>query len=483
MLGITSGARAGPLEELDQLAVAGGALERMAMRYVYGGDGLVVSDDHGVHWRALCADGIRAGGTMPPPVKLGRIAIDGDGTLYLSTFAGLLHDDGRGCNWQSEPLFANRWVTDVVAHPTDPDVLFALTSDASPDAKNGVFRRDADGTWHALGTQDALLLGRLHVVERGAGKLRMVQRGVRGMYGTAPNFRPNFVVRVSDDMGKTWTEHEFGETEGTPDVEAVDPTDPDRIVASLRFDRPEFGGEKEQDQVLVSEDAGRTFAEYLRVTAFGGIDFAPDGRVWIGDRGDTFGTQAPSGLFFAASLAQKPTKLTGTLQLRCVDHRSDSDDLFVCQPYEAGQLGANGKGYARAFSFRTVPEFVACEGVDFASVCSMAFLGAWCGVSHFPEAPLCCVYPNRQGVSTAEPGDAGSGTVVVDCSADAGETDAGTPHRRDAAAADGGVGPARRASDCGCRSATPSGGRVEAAWGALLALVASVRLRRRHRSR
>lgn len=473
-LGIASGVRAGPLEELEQVVVGSSASGRMALRYVYGGEGLVLSDDGGAHWRALCANAIRPAGSMAAPVRLGRIAIGADGTMYMTTFTGLLRDDGRGCGWRGEGPFTDQWVTDVVVHPTDPDVLFATTSNGSPDAKNGVYRRDADGSWHAVGTQDAILIGRLHVVPRGAGKLRFIERAVRGMYGTAPNFRPRFVVRVSDDMGMTWAEHEFGDAEGTVEVEAVDPTNPDRIVASLRFDSPEGGGTKKQeDQVLVSEDLGEKFTKYLRVTQFGGIDFAPDGRLWIGDRGDSFDPEAPSGLFFAPSLADAPKKVDGSLVLRCVDYRSEDDGLFVCQPYEAGLVGIDGKGYRKVFGFREAADFVACDGTPVAPLCAEHLLAAWCGASHFPQAPMCCVYPNRQGV------DAGACAIAEDAGrlpwADAAPTGA---HADVDAARDGAKGKGSEGG-CGCRIESHASRSARSGLpAALVAFVTAWRIRR-----
>ncbi len=462
-LGIASGVRAGPLEELDQLAVAPTDPDRMVLRYLHGGEGLVFSRDGGASWRALCADGIRPAGSMAPPVRLGRIALDADGVLYMATFTGLVRDDGAGCNWQVEGPFADQWVTDVVTHPGDPRILYATTSNAGPDAENGVYRRDADGAWHAVGTQDAILIGRLHVVDLGKGKLRMYERAVRGMFGTTPNFRPRYLVRSSDDLGETWAEHEFGDTEGVMEVEAVDPTNADRIVVSLRFEAEEAGATKpSRDRVLVSDDRGKSFSEYLDLTQFGGVDFAPDGRIWIGDRGDSLDSDAPSGLFFATSLAEAPTRVDDTLALRCVDYRPGSDEVFVCQPYEAGRIAVDGSGYARDFAFDAVLDFVACDGLDFAPICAEALLGGWCGASHFPQAPLCCGYPDRQG--------------VPHCSVEGGVVDAASPDAdAGAAAADSGgdAGLARGAEgDCGCRiarRASPPGG---AGLLALLALIA-----------
>ena len=103
----------------------------------------------------------------------------------------------------------------------------------------------------------------------------------------------------------------------------------------------------------------KSFEPYVELTQFGGVEMAADGRIWIGDRGDSFDAEAPSGLLFAASLDDEPTRTNEELQVRCVEHRQDPERLFVCQPFEAGWLGVDGTGYEKSFDFREVDEFFA----------------------------------------------------------------------------------------------------------------------------
>jgi hypothetical protein len=410
---------------------------------------------------------------MAAPPRLGRIAMDGDGTVYMATFQGLLRDDGTGCGWESVPEFAGQWVTDVSVHPADPNTMFAATSTGGVDIASSVHRRDPDGTWREIATHPEVLIGRLFVIERASGELRMYERAVHGMFGTPPEVRPRYVMRVSDDEGATWEEYEFGDTPGQIEIEAVDPTDADRVVVSLRSDVPEGATRKMAiDRVLVSNDRGETFSDYAEVTRFGGIDFASDGRVWIGDRGDPFDPKAPLGLWFAMSLGEAPRRVNDRFAVHCVDYRSDADDLFVCQAYEAGTLGADGSGYARSFAFEDVKEFVSCGSESIAPVCAEYLLGGWCGASHFPQAPLCCIYPHRQG---ADAGACASSTPDPGGIADAGRREGGS-------AGDAGRGPGSDAPDgCGCRAAgTERRGQGAAMWGlGLLALRVARRARRR----
>src|SRR6185503_9190446 len=119
----------------------------------------------------------------------------------------------------------------------------------------------------------------------------------------------NYVIRVSDDDGATWTEHVYGAAGGLLNVQAVDPTNPDRLVISI--ERPGDAGPlpATADSVLVSSDQGKTFEPYLTVTEIGGVAFAPDGRVWIGDAGNGLDPTQPQGLYFAKSLEEPATKL------------------------------------------------------------------------------------------------------------------------------------------------------------------------------
>ncbi len=384
-------ALADPVEVLSQFAVDPAHPDVRVLRYDYGGGGLVFSRDGGASWQLMCATGLMpAGGDSAP--ALGRVAFDGEGHLYIATFGALLRDDATGCAWSTDGPFDGKWVSDVTPHPSDPTVVFAITSTGGEGQTNGVYRRDADGSWEALGTQEAILISRLHVVDLGGGALRFYVGGVNGTLGTAPNEKPNYVIRVSDDLGETWTEHAFGETDGNLRLEAIDPTNPDRLVVVIDHESSS-GVAVALDQIMVSDDQGATFSEWAGAVSFGGLAFAPDGRVWFGDGGDPAVSSGDKGLYFAASLDAVPAQVNGDLQVTCVDYVEAADELFVCSKFSAGTADLDTGEVTDQFSFNEVEDFVACADKDVCAACARQLLGNWCGgITHFPESKVCCCY-------------------------------------------------------------------------------------------
>ncbi|MDD9933348.1 MAG: hypothetical protein OXT09_07095 [Myxococcales bacterium] len=432
MLMPAAGALAGPLEETEQLTVHPSDPSRMVLRYINGGEGLVFSEDGGESWGALCARATKPESLERAPSKMGDLAISNDGTLFMGTFTAMLVNEGAdGCGWAEDPLFSGAWITDISHHPTDPDVLFAVTSTA-PDGMNGVYRREGSGPWEAIGVKDEIDINELFVVQLPGGGLRLYVRAIRGTIGEPPDLKPNYVLRHSDDMGDTWTEYAFGETDGKVSLEGVDPTSADRIVVAIARERPEVGGAmaKDPDSLMVSSDRGQSFAEYLTMTTFGGAAFASDGQLWVGDRGDSFDPEAAAGLFHSTSLDAEATKVNDQIQVRCIEPLAD-DELFICQPWEAGRIKLDGTGYERMFAYDEVDRYVACDELDLVEECRQPMLSAWCGVSHFPEAKMCCPYPDRVSMdSNLVPGEEVP-TIVLDCPdpapPDAGMMDPTTP--------------------------------------------------------
>src|SRR5262249_32824479 len=126
---------------------------------------------------------------------------------------------------------------------------------------------------------------------------------------------------------------------GTLHVQGVDPTNPDRIVVSI--ERPGDSGTPAQtaDSVLVSNDQGKTFEPYLTITEIGGVAFAPDGRIWIGDAGNALDPTQPVGLYFAQSLDKPATELSkANYPVQCLDYQSGTGTLYACQRFTFGMV-------------------------------------------------------------------------------------------------------------------------------------------------
>ncbi|MGD8859099.1 MAG: MYXO-CTERM sorting domain-containing protein [Myxococcales bacterium] len=505
----TSRAHAGPPEELDQIEVHPDDPNRVALRYVNGGDGMVYSTDAGSSWGALCSDAIITPTSDRTPPALVDVAFAEDGTLFLGGYLSLKVDEGGdGCGWTQDPLFDGVWITDIEHHPSDPSQLFLVTA-TSPDGMNGMYRRQGSGAWELVGQKEMInQLDRVRLVELEGGGVRIYQSGIHGMIGEGVGARPNYVLRVSDDMGATWEEFAFGETDGQVALEAVDPSNPDRIVVAVRRERENIGGgaAKPMDSVMVSSDRGETFTEYAQLTTFGGVDVAADGRVWIGDRGDPFELDIPHGLLSAATLDTAPAFVNEELRVRCVSHRASDDRVMVCQPDQAGTVAADGSDYQRFFDFHNVDNYVACTDRNMVTTCRQQMLSGWCGASHFPEAKFCCPYPDRVSMDTnIMPGDEAP-EFTLDCpmTGDPGDMmtdpDAGmamtpdmmTPDQGTPSTPTGAAGTGVPATDTGsgggggddggCACAAPGAGASHGAF-ALLGASFALLMRRRRRPR
>ncbi len=432
-------AHAGPPELLVQLAMHPTDPGVMALRYVNGQDGALFTTDGGANWTLLCGSAM-----FDLSVHRSALAMTSDGLALMGAFTGLWHDDGHACGWTEEPQFDGQWVDGFATDPLDPTVTYAVTS--SGGKLNGVFRRAAGGSWADFGTKDEVLIGQMLVVAHGNGR-RFYLGAVKGTVTVDGGVvLPNYVVRVSDDDGATWTDNAYGPTDATTSkfrLEAVDPTNPDRIVAAI--ERPEDAPPPASttDTVLISDDQGKTFKEYLTITEVGtesnSVAFATDGRLWIADQGGSDPSE-PKGLWFSQSLDAKPTHLSNA-PVYCLGYQEATNTLYTCTEVtgvpEFGTVNAKSGVFTASLDLRTVKNFVACPGQDVATACEDQLCLAYCGFGHFAQAPVCCAYdtptcgPATSPVPTSCPTPRDAGTANR-------ARDAGTMGSRDASA-DGSV--------------------------------------------
>jgi hypothetical protein len=404
---------AGPVEQLEQFAIHPSDPDVMAIRYTYGGDGVLYSDDGGASFKLLCLAAVD-----PALRRSGTIAFGGDGHMVMGVFDGLYEDSGAGCGWSAEASLTGTWISDLTPDPSDPGVIFLTTSKSSGGGPlpNGLVRRSADGTYEPFGSQEELLITRVKIAATDNG-LRFYQSAIMGMIPSTiegmPPEVPNYIIRVSDDDAQTFEAFPFGETDGAFRLVAVDPTNPDRIVALI--DR-----EGDSDELLVSSDRGATFSSYLEpLSNFGAITLTSDGRVFIGETGLSTDPSASVGLWSAANLDTTPQKLA-EYPVRCLHHRPADDTLFVCQRWTFGTADPADGTFTETMKFTTVPDFIACDGVDMAATCETQLCRDYCGPGHFAQAPVCEAYDQQycgpcvaamesNGTAQCESGGAGSG--------------------------------------------------------------------------
>jgi hypothetical protein len=339
----------------------------------------------------------------------------------MGVFTGMWHDDGHSCAWKNEPKVDGLWIASLALDPADPNVAYAATS--SGGKLNGLVRRATNGVWSDLGTKEDLLITDLFVTplarDAGGSGRRFYVGAVKGEIVPTDGgpARSNYVLRFTDDDGATWTEHAYGGAEGMLRLQGVDPTNPDRIVISI--ERPGDTGTLDMttDSVLVSDDRGASFKPYLTVTEIGGVAFAPDGRVWIGDAGNSFDVTQPDGLWFAQTLDVPATKLSkADYPVQCLGYQAATNTLYACQRWTFGPVDPSDGTFATSLAVRRVSSFVDCAGVDMATTCETQLCNAYCGFGHFAEAPLCCAYDSFTC------GPAAAQSAVCPVKADAGGT-------------------------------------------------------------
>jgi hypothetical protein len=416
----TSLAHASPVEQLTQVALHPLDANIQVVRYFNGRGGLFYTADGGRNWKLLCSASIDR---MVTPTAL---AISHDGHTLIGTTSGLWQDDGAGCAWIKDPALIGRYISDLARDPQHPELLFAVTANASAGSSNGMLRRNPDGSWSDFGTQTPLSITRMRTVS--------TPEGAR--YYQSAQMDPSAVIRVSDDEGQTWREHPIADADIATSLvrlQAVDATRPDRIVISV--ERPEG-----DDQVLVSTDQGATFTAYLKVTELSGVLLAPDGRIWISDSGGTKNDSTTEGIWHAANLDVAPQRIFEQ-QTRCLSRRPDEDTLYACLRWKFGPVDVEQQCVDSLLEMYRVGEMVECAGVDMASVCEPQLCADYCRFDHFPKTPLCQVYdtdvcgPNAaiDGVSLGTSGsqtcgdiagpDAGTGDAGMEGDADAGIKD------------------------------------------------------------
>jgi MYXO-CTERM domain-containing protein len=425
---------------------------------------------------------------------------------------------------------------DIAQHPMDASKVYAAFS--NPTGMSGLIQRGADGTWTDLGVKDTLNPISLRVGVK-AGALRIYEIVLKTMTGSAgaagsgaagtaagagagaggagtaaggtgaagtgaagsgttDTVTAVYTLRVSDDEAKTWQEYPLPQDTkgGRPRLAAVDPTNVDRVVLVMENDNA-------PDTVYVSKDGGKTTAKYLDIDAFGGISFAPDGRVWIGDSGLISGVSMTRGMYAAASLDAPATRLpVATYPVQCVGWAADSSTLYACQKFWFGKVDLTTGEFTILMRFSDVSKFVTCQGEDTAAQCKDQLCLDYCGPAHFAVAPVCSDNYNEPScgkpVADMEPGlnggssgttgaAAGGGAVATGGTSAAGaggmSVVAGSTAAAGTVAAGAGATTATppAKSDSGCSCAVPRSSNAGRLGWLAAGLLAAVWMRRRAR--
>jgi hypothetical protein len=475
-------ARAGTPDLLIHSAPRPAGSDLVVLAYENGGDGILYSRDRGETFSALCSSMINEAdgdGGFKFVNGLGDTIVTGDGHVLAGDTRGLWVDDGQLCNWQRAPELKDEWVTSLAHDPRDPNIVYGVLASSTAD-DNGLFRRNADGSVDRVGVGSSIKIHSLQVVERPDGGLRFYQGAIVGSTplfdydaqvplpdgGVGPLRREKllYALRVSDDEGQTWTEHDVETDPGTSvSVEAVDPTDIDRLVIRLARGTA-------IDTLVFVEQAGAMQRPWLDVEEVTGVVFEPSGAVWIA------GSGVDDGVWRADELGADPTKVR--------DHAAfcialNGDDLELCDRMDYGVADKTTGLLSAPRLYDTVDRVHSCEGVDVVEFCRPLFCAGRCAGNHWPASPMCAdSYGAAAPLGCSEgfvPSDSDASTADAS-TADASTADASTA---DAGAMDGGVA-AAPASGCGCSVPGARDEAADLAW--IVGLLLSWRVARRRRA-
>jgi hypothetical protein len=494
---LTSKVHAGPVELFTGVSVDPKMPNSLALKYIYGGGGLFMSTDAGMNFQMLCYSAI------DPSVErdVSTVYISGNESIYIGVFDGLWRGDKSGCNWQSIADLKGKWVSDIAGDPTDPAVTYAVTSNGT--GLNSVYMNDGKSDiWTVFGSQSELFLNTLHVVKTSAGK-RFYETAVKTTTTMDPTTGMavddiHYTVRVSDDNAKTWTESDFGPPDqyGPKDplaevrVLAVDPNNPDHILAAVTRDM-------DVDDLVYSASQGKAWMPLGKVTTLQAAVFKPDGSLVYGDD-----SQDSPGLFVIDKIGDNPRQISKDWKVGCLQYDATHTRMYACKDWQFGTADLTTGAFSLMLDMRKADKFVECPGKPpAADTCKTQLLAAYCGISHYPEAPLCCGYPRpgydpvgcggASGASGAAAGGMSGGAAGMSSAAGgagmaaagsmAAPATAGSAAGRAAAGSGGSALPPKAKS--GCSVATP-GHATSPAWLALavgLSVVAGGWRRRRAR--
>lgn len=403
-LALAAPARAsGPVERIVQVMPKPGNPDSLVVRYGVATHGFLYSEDGGKKFAATCLSSVAPElattsdrlnkVSLRPIASTAAVAMDGAGRVMFSQYGSMWMNDGTGCKWERLSNFDDRWAFSIKTDPVDPNVVWAAVSTTTGEGVEArsdveVWRRDAAGSWATAGVILNLPAGNILyegdlLVSVKDGKTRLYASvNVGGLTGFAQH------LVSSDDGGKSWADNKLAVEFDSLNLLAVDPTNPDRLLAALSKDN-------QPDRLLISTDRGATLKDYATgLRAISGVTFDQTGRVFLGDAGDATAEDTVGGLYTAAKVGDPLTKIAGTEVIDCVHHDAQSGKLYVCQAEKFGLADPTTGKVTVLVSINTVPEILSCSGRDLAVECKEQFNEgpSWCCAGHFPFTPFCGQY-------------------------------------------------------------------------------------------
>jgi photosystem II stability/assembly factor-like uncharacterized protein len=249
-------------------SVASSGVVGQPMTYYFGstGGGIFKTDDDGITWKNVSDGYLKTGtvGAIGVSESNPNIVIAGMGEhaargVMTSMGDGVYKSDDAGKSWQHIGLDKSRHISDVVIHPTNPDIIFVSAQGAQygPSAERGIYRSiDGGANWEKV----------LYIDENtGASSLTMDMKNPLILYAAMWEHRrypwtmesggEKSGLHKSIDGGTTWTKME----EGLPDVVGKSGISVSRANPELVFAVIEAEGDK--SGVYRSDDAGKKWKQ------------------------------------------------------------------------------------------------------------------------------------------------------------------------------------------------------------------------------
>jgi len=346
--------------------------------------GVVQSRDGGASWQLVCETALRLSGDADPSVVVAP-----DGSMLLAAGEGLERSTDDGCSWPlADRLVTGTWVADLVVHRGSMRV-FALTSDFG--LPNELYASDDSGaSWTQLGASfDGPFFETVEVAPSDPTRIYLTGWTPPPPIGMPA---PHDLYR-STDSGAHFTtvtlpveENDYGFY-----VAGVSPIDPDRILMRVNNGM--------MDRLIVSDDAGTSWHEVLRLYFMPGFAQSDDGaHVWVG---------GPEGLWASEDRGETFTRVAD-LQVQCLAMRGA--ELWACgttlhDGFELGRSGDGGRTFDPVLTFERISGDVVCPAGS-------------------PTPTACAgMFPTIQATFPPTPTDAGTTT---DAGSSDGAMDAGT---------------------------------------------------------
>ncbi len=249
-------------------SVASSGVVKEPMTYYFGttGGGIWKTHDDGITWKNI-SDGFLETGTVgaiavsesDPNVVFAGMGEHAARGVMTSMGDGIYKSDDAGKTWKHKGLDHSRHISDVVIHPTEPEVVFVSVQGAQygPSDERGVYRsKDGGENWERVLFVDS---------RTGASSVVMDMTNPRVLYAamwehsrypwTMESGGPGSGLYKSSDGGNTWQKM----NEGLPEMMgksgiSVSRANPERVFAVIEAEGDKSG-------VYRSDDGGKKWKQ------------------------------------------------------------------------------------------------------------------------------------------------------------------------------------------------------------------------------